>query len=75
MAAGGAIGAAIGAATETKGGLLGGLALGVLVGALVDGGRPEMKRIMALQFDHSANDWRIYDGPLLPWMKQQVANH
>jgi len=65
----GAVGAAVGAASETKGGTLGGLVLGMLVGAAI-GDRVEMNRIMALQ--HDGAEWKLYDGPLLPWAKKSL---
>lgn len=71
----GLIGSAIGAATGSKDGLLGGLVLGMLSGALVGAAitSPDSHRIFSLLFDHTTGEWRVYDGPFLPWAKQQLA--
>ena len=72
VAIGGAVGAALAAAAKAKEGLLGGLVLGMLVGGLVGAAAQPVERVLALQFDPSTADWRLYDGPLLRWAKRTL---
>jgi len=68
-ALGGIIGAALTAAYGKKEGLLGGLVLGMLVGGLAGAAAD---RALALQFDPSTGEWRLYSGPLLRWAKRTL---
>lgn len=75
-AAGGLLGTALGAATETKGGMLAGLTLGLLIGGAVGSavGAPQLPGgVLTLRFDPALMQWRVYDGPLVPWAKQLLA--
>ena len=52
-----------------------GLLLGLLIGAaLAPGADPATRRIFALRFDPKTQEWRSYDGPLVRWMKNQLAH-
>lgn len=72
VAIGGVVGTALAAAAKAKEGLLGGLVLGMLVGGLIGASAQPVERVLALQFDPSTADWRLYDGPLLRWAKRTL---
>lgn len=71
-AIGALVGTAMGAATDTKEGLLGGLLLGMLVGGAVGAAAAPVERVLALQFDASTSERRLYGGPLLRWAKDAI---
>lgn len=72
--AGAALGAVIGAASsDDKTAVLSGMVLGLLVGAIAGVGAPEMNRVMALRYDPRMPGWRVYDGPLVAWAKNNLA--
>ena len=71
---GGAAGAAVGSALSKKGEwAAAGLVLGLLAGAAL-GGSTEVdapRRVFTMSFDPNTRQWRVYDGGLVPWMKEQ----
>jgi hypothetical protein len=71
-ALGGLVGSAIGAASKSKDGLLGGLVLGILVGAAISAATGPAERTLALRFDPSTSEWRVYSGPLVRWAKRTI---
>jgi len=69
---GGLIGTALATANDKKEGLLGGLVLGMLVGSMAGAAARPPERVLAMEFDPSTADWRLYDGPLLRWAKRTL---
>lgn len=51
-------------------------ALGVLLGSLYDNSQAdafERHRILTVRFDEKHNRWRVYQGGLVPWMKEHLS--
>jgi hypothetical protein len=71
-AIGGLIGSALTAASKAKENLLGGLILGMLVGGVVGAATEPLERVVAMQFERTTGQWRLYDGPLLRWAKRTL---